>query len=330
MTSVHELHPDMRVLFEAEEPSEAGASVAEQRENWTRYTNKLAKPHPTFLNVYDRDVPTPHRQVPVRVYVDERSGPEPGCILYMHGGGFMLGDLDSSDSIAWGFAAETGATTISVDYRLTPEHTWPAAFEDCYGVLCWLAEHGDDLGVDASRIAVAGDSAGGRLAAALALKGRDDGLRCIVAQAMIYASAGAISGTKSREEFAEGFGLTTALHRKYYELLFPDDRFSNDPYAWPIRAENLSDLPPALVHPAECDPIRDDARAYACRLIEAGNSVEFREAKRMIHGFMRARFTGSAAKAEYDHICRFLAFHLQAETQSKRQESGQNRVQVHP
>lgn len=316
MMLVRELHPDMQVLIDAGEPSEKGESVAEQRNKWTRYTQKLAQPSPDCLNVYDLEIPTKHREVAVRVYSNKSNDHTPGCILYMHGGGFMLGDLDSSDSIAWGFAVETNATVVSVDYRLTPEHPWPAAFDDCYGVLCWLEDHGDKIGIDTNRIALSGDSAGGRLTAALALKARDEGLRCIVAQAIIYASAGAISNAQSREDFADGYGLTTDLYRKYYELLFPDDRFADDPYAWPIRADNLTELPPALVHPAEYDPIRDDGRAYACRLIEAGNSVVFREAKRMIHGFMRARFTGAAAKAEFDFICRFLEFHLQTKSES--------------
>jgi acetyl esterase len=232
--------------------------------------------------------------------------------LYLHGGGFMLGDLDSSDSIAWGYALQTGATVASVDYRLTPEHIWPAAFNDSYGVLSWLHAKGPEHGIAPDRIALAGDSAGGRLTAGLCLKARDLGGLHIVAQALIYASAGAVPSSRSAVDFAEGYGLTAAKYQKFYKALFPDSRYDDDPYAWPIRASDLSNLPPALIHTAEIDPIRDDGRAYAAKLALAGSPVTYREARGMIHGFMRARFFGPAAKAEFGYICAFLRSHLHA------------------
>ncbi len=305
------MHPEMQVLFDARQGLPAPATIAEQRRQWTLYTAALSRPHPVGMSVRDVGIPTPDRIVPVRLYQPAGPAPSP-CILYMHGGGFMLGDLDSSDAIAWGFAHETGATVISVDYRLTPEHPWPAAFDDCYGVLRHLAQHGEEFGIDPGRIALAGDSAGGRLTAGMSLKARDEGSCRVVAQAMIYASAGAIPDSRSAVEFAEGYGLTTAKYRKFYEALFPDRSYDADPYAWPIRAPDHSGLPPALIHPAEIDPIRDDGRAYAAKLALAGSPVIFREARGMIHGFMRARFFGPAAKAEFDFICDFLRTHLSA------------------
>ena len=151
-----QMHPDMEALLQAREQTNAqlgprGDDPVEARRWWNTYADILGQPHPADMHVYDRTIPTAHLDVPVRVYQPAgKSGARP-CILYMHGGGFMLGDLDSSDSNAWGYAQETGATVVSVDYRLTPEHPYPAAFEDCYGVLSWLAENPGELGIDASR-----------------------------------------------------------------------------------------------------------------------------------------------------------------------------------
>lgn len=303
------VHPDMQPLYAARSTTPA-TTVAERRQQWNDYARKLSKPAPDTLAVEDIDIPASHRPVPVRVYRRRADGGRRPCIIYMHGGGFMLGDLDSSDSNAWGFADQTGATVVSIDYRLTPEHPWPAAFDDCYSVLQWLAANPAELNIDQKRIALAGDSAGGRLAAGLCIKARDSGGPLIAAQALIYASGGAIPDSVSRVDYAEGYGLTAARYQEFYEALFPDRAYDSDPSAWPMRAADASRLPPALVHTAEFDPIRDDGRAYAAKLAQAGTPVVFREANGMIHGFMRARFSGAAAKAEYDFTCGFLARQL--------------------
>jgi acetyl esterase len=305
-----ELHPDMQVLLGARKGLPQPKTVAEQRDQWSRYASTLSRPHPATLVVRDEVAPTPDRGVPVRIYRPTNPSAALPCILYMHGGGFMLGDLDSSDSIAWGLAEGTGAVVVSIDYRLTPENVWPAAFDDCYGVLSWVVTNDCALGIDPRRLALAGDSAGGRLAAGLSLKARDQGHFTLCAQAMIYASAGATPDSRSAVEFAEGYGLTTEKYKKFYKALFPDSTYDSDSYAWPIRAKDVGGLPPTLIHPAEIDPIRDDGRAYAAKLMQAGNQVVYREARGMIHGFMRARFFGSAAKAEFDFVCAFLRHHL--------------------
>jgi acetyl esterase len=228
----------------------------------------------------------------------------------MHGGGFMKGDLDSSDSIAWGFTHETGAVTISVDYRLTPEHPYPAAFNDCYGVLAYVAGHAREFGVNPTRIALAGDSAGGHLAASLCLAARDRHGPRIAAQAVIYTVIGTEMNTLSYVDNAEGYGLTTAACHAYMQMLLPDPAMATDPLARPAIATDFAGLPPTYVLSAELDPVRDDGRAYAAKLALAGVEVTYREARGMIHGFMRARFTGTAARAEYERICAFLAQHL--------------------
>jgi acetyl esterase len=305
------LHPEMKVLLDARKGFPPATTVAEQRRQWTVYTQALSRPAPPEVSVRDMSIPAAEVSVPVRIYRHVKASAKQPCIVYLHGGGFMLGDLDSSDSIAWGYCHESEATVVSVDYRLSPEHPWPAAFDDGFGVLSWLSGRGaQEIEIDPGRIALAGDSAGGRLSAGLSLKTRDVGGPRIVAQALIYASAGAVPGSRSMVDFAEGYGLTAAKYEKFYKALFPDDRFEDDPYAWPVRAPDVSGLPPTLVHPAEIDPIRDDGRAFAAKLALAGSPVTFREARGMTHGFMRARFFGPAAKAEFDFICTFLRTHL--------------------
>jgi acetyl esterase len=309
------MHPEMQPLLDARAEVDRlvgprGDDHLHAREGWNAYARVLAEPPPADLAVHDRAVPVAGRGVPVRVYEPARVAAPRPCVVYMHGGWFSLGDLDSSDANAWGFAAQCGATVVSVDYRLTPEHPYPAAFDDCYGVLAWLAENPDELGIDPDRIAVAGDSAGGLLSAALSLAARDRGGPRIAAQALVYTTVGCTLDLPSFAEFAEGYGHTTATIPKYWRRLLPDDEDTADPYARPIMATDFSGLPPALVHQAELDPIRDEGRAYAAKLALAGTDVTYREARGMIHGFMRVRFTGPDARREYGVVCDFLRHHL--------------------
>jgi acetyl esterase len=306
------MHPDMQVLLDARVGNEArDDSPAEQRRAWTAYTQVTNQPAPDDMAVWDERVPLAGHGVPVRLYRPANAVDDAvPAVVYMHGGGFMKGDLDSSDSIAWGFAQEAGAVVVSVDYRLTPEHPYPAAFDDCWGVLCWLAEHAGKLGIDANRVALAGDSAGGNLAAAVALKARDRGAPAIACAAIVYPVTGLNQDHPSYVEHAEAPGLTTAATRKYRDLYLPTDPQTKDPYARPVMAGDLSGLPPFWVHSAEIDPIRDDGRVFASRLALAGGQVSYREARGMIHGFMRARFAGAAAAREYAEICAFLRRHL--------------------
>ncbi len=310
MSETRPIHPDMQVLLQARAPAPADQSIDEARAAWSAYSQKLARPCPGDMVVFDRMAPSPAREVPIRVYHPAGATAPGPAILYMHGGGFMKGDLDSSDSVAWGFAQETGASVVSVDYLLAPEHPYPAAFNDCYGVLCWLAEHGGEIDVDGARLAVAGDSAGGNLAAAISLAARDRQGPGILAQALIYPGTGLDQDHASYIENAEGPGLTTAGTRAYRDMYLPEIPDTDDAYARPVMAKTFTGLPPAHVHSAEIDPIRDDGRVYAAKLALAGGDVSYREAKGMIHGFMRARFTGPAAAAEYQAICDFLRTRL--------------------
>ena len=309
-----EMHPDMEILLAARDAAgPKGESPKEQRRFWAAYTSRLNRPAPADMTVWDEAVETADHRVPVRLY-RPTGAPQPApAIVYMHGGGFMLGDLDSSDAIAWGFAQQARALVVSVDYRLTPDHPYPAAFNDCWGTLLWLAESAGRLGVEPARIGLAGDSAGGNLAAALALKARDRGGPAIACAAIVYPGTGLDQDQPSYREHADGPGLTLASTIKYRDLYLPRERDTDDPYARPVMAKDLSGLPPFWVHSAEIDPIRDDGRVFASKLAMAGTSVCYREARGMIHGFMRARFEGPAAKSEYDLICSFLSAQLGAQ-----------------
>jgi acetyl esterase len=311
------IHPEMQAMIDARGPVPATQTLASARDAWNAYSAALSEPYPDGMDVSDREVPVGDLRVPVRIYRPAGShGPRP-CVIYIHGGGFMKGDLDSSDTTAWGFAAETGAVVISVDYRLAPEHPYPAAFDDCYAVLEWVVSRGGSIGVDGARVAVAGDSAGGSLTAALSLASRDRNGPKIVGQAILYPCTGMKPTSQSYIDNAEGPGLSTSNMAWYYDMYLPETVDPADSYARPDRATDFSNLPTAFVHVAEFDPIRDDGRVYASKLALAGQRVSFREAKGMIHGFMRARLRGPAAQAEFNAICAFLRDVLDIKTENQ-------------
>ena len=311
MRDESEIHPDMKPLLAARVLMAPAKTPAEKRANWTRYTSAIAIPRPAHILAEDRTISTPDHAVPVRVYRREGQATGAPVLVYLHGGGFMLGDLDSSDSNAWGLCEQTGAVVVSVDYRLTPEHPYPAAFNDCYGVVTWLAAHGAEIGIDQARIALCGDSAGGSLGAACCLAARDRGGPVIAAQALVYPTLGADPIRPSYIESKDGPSLTTEGMIYYNDIYFSGFTHAADPYAAPLKAPDVSHLPPAFIHTAAFDPIRDDGRDYAARLAAAGVWVTYREARRMLHGFLRMREAGPQAREEFAALCGFLRYHLE-------------------
>ena len=215
-------------------------------------------------------------------------------IFYIHGGGFVVGSLDSHDAICAEIAHAAKADLVSIDYRLAPEHVWPAAFDDCFEVLQWLLADGRPL-------VVAGDSAGGNLAAGMVLKAKAEGLGGIVGQVLIYPGLGGDLVSGSYVEMAEAPGLTTADVAYYRDVLMaPADNAS----AHPLKAADFSGLPPAYVTAAHFDPLRDDAALYAQRLIAAGVNVTYREEPQMIHAWLRARHMSEGAREGFGRLCR--------------------------
>ena len=221
--------------------------------------------------------------IPVRVYRPAGTGPHP-VVVYFHGGGFVFGDIDLVDKVARSLCNAAKATIVSVGYRKAPEHPYPTAPEDCYAALLWTSANAATLGVDASRIAVIGDSAGGNLAAVMTQMTRDRKGPKIVHQVLVYPVVDAGGDYPSRTENAAGYLLTSKAMTWFFGHYFTKPGQSNEPYSSPIRG-NLAGLPAATVITAGFDPLRDEGDAYAAALTKAGVKVDHIRNPTMIHGF---------------------------------------------
>jgi acetyl esterase len=237
-----------------------------------------------IARVENRTIPTPDGPLPVRVYAPQSTRALP-VLVYFHGGGWVQGNLDTHDDVCRALANRAECLVISVDYRLAPEHRFPAAVDDCYAATCWAAENADSIGGDPSRIAVGGDSAGGNLAAAVALMARDEGGPELVYQLLIYPVTEANFETASYRENAEGYGLMRETMIWFWDQYLGSEEDARNPYAAPGQAKDLTGLPPALVITAGYDVLRDEAELYAKRLKEAGGQVELAQYPGLIHGF---------------------------------------------
>jgi acetyl esterase len=236
-------------------------------------------------SVADHLIPGPGGDIPVRVYVPEGSAPRP-ALVYFHGGGWVICNLDTHDVVCRALARRAGAVVVSVDYRLAPEHPFPAAVDDCYAATAWVAANAQELGVDPERVCVGGDSAGGNLAAVVSLRSRDEQGPAIALQAMVYPVTDLSSfETESYVEFATDHQLTRPMMEWFRNHYVPNAADWLHPYASPLLAPDLSRLPPALVITAECDPLRDEGEAYARRLEQAGVPVTCTRYAGMIHPF---------------------------------------------
>jgi acetyl esterase len=235
--------------------------------------------------VENRTIPGPAGEIPVRVYTPAGPGPHPG-LVYFHGGGFVLCNLDTHDGICRSLANAAGCVVVSVDYRLAPEHPYPAGPEDCYAATQWVAKNGSELGIDVGRLAIGGDSAGGNLTAVTALLARDRGGPALRFQLMVYPVTDCAFDTPSYRENAEGYFLTTGMMRWFWEKYLTNPAEAGEAYASPLRAANLANLPPGLCITAGYDPLRDEGEAYAARLREAGVDVRTTRYAGMFHGFL--------------------------------------------
>lgn len=238
----------------------------------------------------------PAGPIGVRIY-----RPGPGvrpAVVFFHGGGWTICDLDSHDGACRALANGSGAVVVSVDYRLAPEHRFPAALEDAEAAVRWVAGAGGELGVDAGRVAVAGDSAGGNLAAAVCLALRERSGPPVVFQLLVYPVLDAGMDTSSYRDNAEGYFLTAQHLRWYWDQYVPDAAQRDDQLASPLRARDLSGLPPAHIVTAEHDPLRDEGEAYANRLRDAGVAVTNVRYGGAFHGFFSlGAFLPAAAQA---------------------------------
>ncbi|WP_037674190.1 alpha/beta hydrolase [Streptomyces globisporus] len=233
------------------------------------------------------------------------AGPRP-ALMYLHGGGFVLGTLDGVDEVCRAIAARSGWAVLSLEYRLAPEHPYPAALDDSFDALAWLRASALAFGIDPDVIAVGGDSAGGNLAAALCLRLRDLGLTLPVSQVLVYPAVDDAFATASWSEFADAPLLTSADARWFWEQYIGPDQGVVDQYAAPMKAASLRGLPPALVLTAEVDPLRDDAEAYAERLEQDGVRVTPVRHSGVFHGFFTEVGVFARTDAAIDDVVRHL------------------------
>ncbi|HZN13388.1 MAG TPA: alpha/beta hydrolase [Acidimicrobiales bacterium] len=257
----------------------------------------LAAPSTEGVTTEDRSVPGPGGDIPVRIYTPAAgSAPRP-LVVFFHGGGFVIGNIDSHDATCRSLARLVGAVVVSVDYRLAPESAAPAAAEDCYAATVWAAEHASELGADAARLAVAGDSAGGNLAAVTPLLARDRGGPAIAFQLLVYPVTDLTMSQPSIEENGTDYMLTADGLRWFYDHYLGTKGDPKEPIVSPLFASDVSGLPPALILTAEFDPLRDEGEAYGARLREAGVPVTFKRYDGLIHGFFSMDLVLDAAKA---------------------------------
>lgn len=282
------LNPEIKRVLEAMPPSsslEVDHLPLPQALQTLRSRPLMPLPVDNPVHTTNRIIPNEAHNIPIRIYSPPGDGPF-GIVVNFHGGGWVLGSLDQDEYLCQ-LLAKAGFIIVSVDYRLAPEAPFPKPFDDCYTATRWVSEHAAELNGVPDRIAVAGSSAGGNLAAAVALKARDTGEFRVAYQLLIYPVCDGRMALPSHVENASGYHLTHRSMLWFWNQYAPDLTAREHPYASPLRAESLSGLPPAQIIAAELDPLRDEAEAYASRLRDAGVAVSYVCFDGLIHGFFR-------------------------------------------
>jgi acetyl esterase len=284
-------------------------SAPEARELFLAAREVLAPDPPPVAEIRELSAPRPTgATIPLRLYrgaLTSRGEILP-ALVYFHGGGWVIGDLDTHDSLCRHLANAARCIVVAVDYRLAPEHKFPAAVEDCFDAASWIAREAAALGIDRERLAVGGDSAGGNLAAVVSLIARDRGAPKLRCQALLYPAVECGMTHASYDRFAEGYLLTRPTMKWFYEQYLREPADVDDWRASPLRATDLSGVAPALVLTAGNDVLCDEGQAYARRLQEAGVAVQSRRFPDQIHGFLTMGKIIEAAQPALEEIAAAL------------------------
>lgn len=258
----------------------------------------IAYPPEQMHHTIDRFVKTDNYEIPVRIYKPIEANNLP-ILMFFHGGGFVVGSVDSHDNVCRRLAMLAKCLVISVEYRLAPEFKYPIPIQDCYAATAWAAENAQEIGGDANRIAVCGDSAGGCLATVVSMMAKEKAFPKIIFQALIYPCTDGTLRNASIDELSEGYLLTKEMMQWFLNHYKNTDEEIKEPYFSPLLADDVRNLPPALIITAEYDPLKDEGRRYAEKLKEAGVPVQFKEFKGMIHVFFQMpKFLKKARQAQ--------------------------------
>ena len=287
------LHPQAKFLLdlmvERQIPPTHTLSPAEARAFYRERRAVTQPDPPPIAETRDLHAEGPHGPIPMRLYHSQAAAERqaaPPVLVYYHGGGWVIGDLDTHDTLCRELANSAGLAVVAVDYRMGPEHVFPAAVDDCIAATRWVHKHADELGVDATRLAVGGDSAGGNLATVVAIDLRDAGDLPVRLQLLIYPATDQRRGWPSHTTNGQGYLLTADTMNYFHDHYIPDKAMDLDWRASPLLHPDLSKLPPALVLTAGYDPLRDEALQYSHQLTLAGNRVTHINFERQIHGFI--------------------------------------------
>jgi len=301
----HDAEILLKMIREANRPTFESVGAVAARDLYMAGRKALSPDPMPIADTRDVAIPGPGGPIAARVYRSAKNGTLP-VLVFFHGGGWVVGNIDSHEAMCRHLANRAECAVLSVDYRMGPEHKFPAAVEDCFAATAWTADNGASLGVDPGRLAIGGDSAGGNLAAVVSLLARDKGAPRIAYQVLIYPATDAAMRHDSVARYAEGYVLTRATMRWFYEqyLRTPDD--AADWRVSPLLAPDLSRLPPAYVLTAGYDPLCDEGDAYAARLAAAGVPVTHRRFPGQVHGFVTNGRVIRAAETALDEVAAAL------------------------
>ena len=288
----------------------AGDPIA-TRENNRALTASLDEPSVRGGQTGDRTIPGPAGPIGARHYRPHDGGERPALVVFFHGGGFVFGDLDTHDAACRLIARDGAVHVLAIDYRLAPEHPAPAAAEDAHAAYRWALANAESLGADPNRVAVAGDSAGGCLAAVVSRMARDAGDQLPALQWLIYPVTDMRGGSRSRSMFGDGFLLTKSDMDWFQDSYLQGSGLDvTDPLVSPLLADDLSGLPPALVTTAGFDPLRDEGEQLAAKMAEAGVKVDLRRAPGMTHAFLNLNVLGGGVADANARMISALRAHL--------------------